>query len=185
MTQPNDNELRGDYTPPEPPAEGRGDRLVKMVQEYNDRTWEEKLDKMARLHAMQEYLSFDFIEPDVRDTDAAAIKGYMEERPAKYVLGDHFCALQDYESWGDRDLIEEVEGTYWAVLELLNQANTIGHANGYADGCSANESVIKCAYSDLVGAKDAFEKYDIEQHDWEAHSKTIGELENTFDFVKE
>lgn len=46
-----------------------------------------------------------------------------------------------------------------------------------------NEQVIRCAYADLVGAKQAFEQGDMHLHNWSAHSETISELEETFPFL--
>jgi hypothetical protein len=46
-------------------------------------------------------------------------------------------------------------------------------------------TVIRCAYLDLIGAKQAHEQMDIEVHDWDAHDLTIAELETEFPFVLE
>jgi hypothetical protein len=42
---------------------------------------------------------------------------------------------------------------------------------------------IRCAYADLVGAKQARDQQDIGIHDWKAHEFTITELENAFPFI--
>jgi len=42
---------------------------------------------------------------------------------------------------------------------------------------------IKCAYLDLIGAKEAKEQCDIYAHDWNAHNSTIEELEQAFKFL--
>lgn len=48
----------------------------------------------------------------------------------------------------------------------------------------AQKSIIRCAYSDLVGSLQNHNKYGYgDEHDWEAHKKTIKELE-AFDFVE-
>jgi len=44
-------------------------------------------------------------------------------------------------------------------------------------------TVIKCAYADLVGARQAFEQDDIHVHNWNAHNETIEEMEDAFDFL--
>ena len=43
--------------------------------------------------------------------------------------------------------------------------------------------VIKCAYADLVGALEARNMVDMEEHDWTGHVKSIKELEETFSFI--
>ena len=42
---------------------------------------------------------------------------------------------------------------------------------------------IRCAYLDLIGAKQTWEQSDIYAHDWKAHELTIQELEETFKFL--
>jgi hypothetical protein len=44
--------------------------------------------------------------------------------------------------------------------------------------------VIRCAYADLVGAKQARDQMDIEVHDWRDHERTIEEMEEAFPFLK-
>jgi hypothetical protein len=44
-------------------------------------------------------------------------------------------------------------------------------------------NAIKCAYLDLIGAKQAKEQCDIHAHDWNAHESTIEELEQAFKFL--
>jgi len=44
---------------------------------------------------------------------------------------------------------------------------------------------ITCAYCDLIGAKQARDRDDIEVHDWKAHQRSIDEMEKAFPFVKE
>jgi hypothetical protein len=39
---------------------------------------------------------------------------------------------------------------------------------------------IRCAYLDLVGAKQARDQLDVEAHDWRAHELSIEDLENAF-----
>ena len=39
---------------------------------------------------------------------------------------------------------------------------------------------LKCAYADLVGAKQAFDENDIHVHDWEAHEQSIIDMEHAF-----
>ena len=43
---------------------------------------------------------------------------------------------------------------------------------------------ITSAYCDLIGAKEARDWEDTEAHDWEAHQRSINELEEAFPFVK-
>ena len=42
---------------------------------------------------------------------------------------------------------------------------------------------IRCAYLDLIGAKQTWEQGDIYAHDWKAHELTIKELEKAFKFL--
>ena len=41
-------------------------------------------------------------------------------------------------------------------------------------------SAIRCAYLDLVGAKQARDQLDIETHDWKNHQLSIQDLEDAF-----
>jgi hypothetical protein len=43
---------------------------------------------------------------------------------------------------------------------------------------------IKCAHADLIGALQAYEALDIHVHDWKAHTRSIEELEQAFDFIE-
>jgi hypothetical protein len=45
--------------------------------------------------------------------------------------------------------------------------------------------IIKCAYLDLKGSKEAALELTIEDHDWKAHQVTIEDMENAFEFIKE
>jgi len=45
--------------------------------------------------------------------------------------------------------------------------------------------IIKCAYLDLIGSKNAALDSNIEDHDWRAHELTIDEILKAFPFVKE
>lgn len=47
------------------------------------------------------------------------------------------------------------------------------------------QSAIKCAYLDLLGAMEAMEAGDIHQHDWKAHRLTIDDLVEQFPFVED
>lgn len=47
----------------------------------------------------------------------------------------------------------------------------------------AQKLAIRCAYADLVGAKQAHEQGDSNIHDWKGHQASIDELENAFPFV--
>ena len=47
------------------------------------------------------------------------------------------------------------------------------------------ESIIRCAYLDLIGAQQAHDQDDIEAHDWRAHALTIEELLQEFPFLAE
>jgi len=44
---------------------------------------------------------------------------------------------------------------------------------------------LKCAYLDLVGAFEAMEQGDTWAHDWKAHSQSIIDLEQQFNFIRE
>jgi hypothetical protein len=46
------------------------------------------------------------------------------------------------------------------------------------------ESIIRCAYLDLIGAQQAHDQDDIEAHDWKAHALTIEELLQAFPFLE-
>jgi hypothetical protein len=43
---------------------------------------------------------------------------------------------------------------------------------------------IVCAYCDLVGAKEAMERGDLDCHDWDGHKRSIKALRKVFPFVK-
>jgi len=45
-------------------------------------------------------------------------------------------------------------------------------------------AVIKAAYADLVGALQARNQMDLENHDWKAHMLTIEEMEAEFKFIE-
>jgi hypothetical protein len=45
------------------------------------------------------------------------------------------------------------------------------------------KSIIRCAYLDLVGSLNAQRNCDVMSHDWDAHSKSVKELEENFDFI--
>jgi hypothetical protein len=45
--------------------------------------------------------------------------------------------------------------------------------------------IIKCAYLDLKGSKEAALELTIEDHDWKAHEHTIEDMESVFPFLKE
>jgi hypothetical protein len=45
--------------------------------------------------------------------------------------------------------------------------------------------IIKCAYLDLKGSKEAALELTIEDHDWKAHKHTIEDMESVFPFLKE
>jgi hypothetical protein len=47
------------------------------------------------------------------------------------------------------------------------------------------KQAIKCAYADLRGALECYEKGAYSEHDWEAHRLTIQELEEEFYFLTE
>lgn len=42
---------------------------------------------------------------------------------------------------------------------------------------------VKCAYADLLGALQNYEKSTYHEHDWNAHQLTIEELEAEFPFL--
>lgn len=44
---------------------------------------------------------------------------------------------------------------------------------------------LRCACADLIGAMQARNQNDVEVHDWKAHSLTIDELIEAFDFLSE
>jgi|LakMenE01Jun11ns_1017448.scaffolds.fasta_scaffold9481519_2 hypothetical protein len=46
-------------------------------------------------------------------------------------------------------------------------------------------AAIRCAYADLIGARQAQEQMDFGAHDWKAHDLSIAELETEFPFVLE
>ena len=41
-------------------------------------------------------------------------------------------------------------------------------------------AAIRCAYLDLMGAKEAADNGEIRSHDWESHWETIKEMEKAF-----
>lgn len=45
--------------------------------------------------------------------------------------------------------------------------------------------LIRCACADLIGSLQARNQMDIEAHDWKAHSLTIEELINAFEFLSD
>jgi hypothetical protein len=45
--------------------------------------------------------------------------------------------------------------------------------------------IIKCAYLDLKGSKEAALELTIEDHDWKAHKHTIEDMESVFPFLRE
>jgi len=45
--------------------------------------------------------------------------------------------------------------------------------------------LIRCACADLIGSLQARNQMDIEAHDWRAHSLTIEELINAFEFLSD
>lgn len=50
-----------------------------------------------------------------------------------------------------------------------------------------NEQItaIKCAYADLVGVLQAYNKFEVTTHNWKSHLETIIDLEKLFDFIEE
>ena len=44
---------------------------------------------------------------------------------------------------------------------------------------------LKCAYLDLVGSYEAMEQCDTQAHNWKAHSQSIIDLEQQFNFIRE
>lgn len=44
---------------------------------------------------------------------------------------------------------------------------------------------VKCAYADLIGSLENYERGSYHEHDWDAHRTTIEELESEFDFLTE
>ena len=42
---------------------------------------------------------------------------------------------------------------------------------------------IRCAFADLCGVMQAYKQGDISIHDWKAHSLTINEMSEAFDFL--
>lgn len=44
---------------------------------------------------------------------------------------------------------------------------------------------LRCACADLIGSLQARNQNDVELHDWNAHSQTINDLINAFDFLSE
>lgn len=47
----------------------------------------------------------------------------------------------------------------------------------------AQETALRCAYADLLGALQAFQQLDIHAHDWKAHELTLQELAEAFPFL--
>ena len=45
------------------------------------------------------------------------------------------------------------------------------------------ETAIRCAFADLIGAVQAYVQGDYTLHDWEAHIASIEELKRKFDFL--
>jgi|688.fasta_scaffold219203_5 hypothetical protein len=45
------------------------------------------------------------------------------------------------------------------------------------------KQAIKCAYADLKGALECYERGIYHEHDWEAHKLSIEELEDEFKFL--
>lgn len=43
--------------------------------------------------------------------------------------------------------------------------------------------VIRCAYADLIGARQSYEQGVIESHDWDSHQISIDDLKDNFDFL--
>ena len=39
---------------------------------------------------------------------------------------------------------------------------------------------VRCAYLDLIGAKEARDQLDVEAHDWKSHQLSIQDLEEAF-----
>lgn len=46
------------------------------------------------------------------------------------------------------------------------------------------KQAIKCAYSDLVGAYEAYMRKELFNHDWEAHFQSILDMELAFEFIE-
>lgn len=44
-------------------------------------------------------------------------------------------------------------------------------------------NAVLCAYADLLGAWEAYENCEPNQHDWKAHRLTIDELREAFSFL--
>ena len=48
----------------------------------------------------------------------------------------------------------------------------------------SQKQAIKRAYSDLVGAYEAYMRKELFNHDWEAHLQTICDMELMFEFIE-
>lgn len=48
----------------------------------------------------------------------------------------------------------------------------------------AQKQAIKCAYSDLVGAYEAYMRKSLSEHDWDSHFQSILDMELAFEFIE-